>query len=668
MRHTARQARALSALSAFAKLFELRSCFCFNIALHMVGDGQADQQEKPGASVLDGTASKHELVRRSTKANNIVTEYTSESDIQGVKFSMQGDETMYTAEAMEQRFKNRTHPKVVATIDELWWRAANYEDLAENQNASLEASAHWQISKPEYVRMVTRQIRALLEEGEEWNEQEALELAEESWKSDARGHDFLSKSRFTDCVFELAGALASICPLPSRCSLSSYSSCSLYGPYSDTYTLTTDPLEYVEFLKSLFECVAEGEPPRWVPQDSVGHHGASGDGDNESPSSSYQPSSMPRVGKEEREIRREAQKQRRAAVTLQCSIRGRQGKKQHQEKRQAVTTISKNARMKPKRVDFCVKKDMAVQIQAAARGKPPREHLGHAREQTTKIQAWIRGRLVRAAMAFMLPSKGSQLPAKRVLPPIRRDRPEPVRPYQPPETHQASRYMQPKARPPSKLMDRQRLAGQLYDGPRAPIDLLSPGSRLELFPGKKLGAPIDLPIQLPRSSTSFPAEPWLTPPMQGSPSAGGWPPATPAELKNVQPIQWSYGPPPQYHGRSPRYPVALPPTIPELMAEGHEALSPRRSELPWQWAGEPGPAACVFPKTRGGSYEMAPPGEARVYANGLPVRYNALPVKQMRAIRKAHVKANAAMSPRKKRDENSPRSVVVRLGPHLLRV
>ena len=333
MRHTARQARALSALSAFAKLFELRSCFCFNIALHMVGDGQADQQEKPGASVLDGTASKHELVRRSTKANNIVTEYTSESDIQGVKFSMQGDETMYTAEAMEQRFKNRTHPKVVATIDELWWRAANYEDLAENQNASLEASAHWQISKPEYVRMVTRQIRALLEEGEEWNEQEALELAEESWKSDARGHDFLSKSRFTDCVFELAGALASICPLPSRCSLSSYSSCSLYGPYSDTYTLTTDPLEYVEFLKSLFECVAEGEPPRWVPQDSVGHHGASGAATTSL--SSYQPSSMPRVGREEREIRREAQSNA-AQRTLQCSIRGRQGKKQHQEKRQAV--------------------------------------------------------------------------------------------------------------------------------------------------------------------------------------------------------------------------------------------------------------------------------------------------------------------------------------------
>ena len=167
-------------------------------------------------------------------------ELSSVDDLKAVKFSQQGDASMYTAEAMDQRFRNRTNPRIVETINQLWWRAANVEDLVYDPDASLKQSESWKISKTEYIHMATRQIKALLEEGEEWDPVEAEKIAEEAWKEDSRGKDYLSKTRFVDSIFELAGTnclFVLSCNSHRRCSYSHSRSrdCIFLGRYVHAY-------------------------------------------------------------------------------------------------------------------------------------------------------------------------------------------------------------------------------------------------------------------------------------------------------------------------------------------------------------------------------------------------------------------------------------------------
>ena len=74
--------------------------------------------------ILEGTATKSELMARGS--HQVITEISSEAERDKIKFSQQGDELMYTAAALEQRYQNRTDPGILEAINYCWWRAANH--------------------------------------------------------------------------------------------------------------------------------------------------------------------------------------------------------------------------------------------------------------------------------------------------------------------------------------------------------------------------------------------------------------------------------------------------------------------------------------------------------------------------------------------------------------
>ena len=125
-------------------------------------------------------------------------------------------------------------------------------------------------------------------------------------------------------------------------------------------------------------------------------------------------------------------------------------------------------------------------------------------------------------MAFMLQAKRLGDPLQHLGSPA-------LPPYRLPQTEQAARYMLAKRRPASKLSDRQKLA--------------MPSLHLGCSP-KFLKTPPILNSNLLR-------------PLNSSPTI----PRSPAMPRELAALSESL-PAPQYHGRSPRYPVPAPP-IPE---------------------------------------------------------------------------------------------------------
>ena len=115
---------------------------------------------------------------------------------------------------------------------------------------------------------------------------------------------------------------------------------------------------------------------------------------------------------DERKKRRNGHRKRRAAVTIQSSSRKKGGRKHFQEKRGAATRIQAHARRKREQAAFEAKKAAAVKIQALARGNI-------ARHDATQD--------------------------KHALPNIK----------------QPARYLLPKKRPPTRLLDRQKTARAL---------------------------------------------------------------------------------------------------------------------------------------------------------------------------------------------------------------
>ena len=104
----------------------------------------------------------------------------------------QGDEALYTREALEARYANRSHDGVWKLLN-LWWEAA----MASNSGKD-------RMPKAAYVAVYARICKVLLEETEEWDEAEVIRLVEESWQTDSRGKGSLTRTMFNDSLFELA--------------------------------------------------------------------------------------------------------------------------------------------------------------------------------------------------------------------------------------------------------------------------------------------------------------------------------------------------------------------------------------------------------------------------------------------------------------------------------
>jgi hypothetical protein len=104
---------------------------------------------------------------------------------------------MDAAEAIEARFRGRTHPIVRNIIDAQWWRAARASEALDD------ADVRAPLPREAFLRMMSKIHIALLDEDEEWDKSEATSFAHEWWAEYARGAAELTRTRFTDALFEL---------------------------------------------------------------------------------------------------------------------------------------------------------------------------------------------------------------------------------------------------------------------------------------------------------------------------------------------------------------------------------------------------------------------------------------------------------------------------------
>ena len=174
---------------------------------------------------MSGALLKNARVKRMSElpvalAGEVVMTADSADVLSQLRLWEQGDASMYTRDALEARHRNRSDPQVWKYLN-AWWCVAM---------GSAKPSMDAIMPKEVYVGMYVRVCKALLEDGEAWDEQEAIRLVEGGWHDDSRGTGRLTRTMFNDGLFELA----------------------------DMWTLTTEASEYADFLKRLLSCVADG--------------------------------------------------------------------------------------------------------------------------------------------------------------------------------------------------------------------------------------------------------------------------------------------------------------------------------------------------------------------------------------------------------------------------
>ena len=237
----------------------------------------------------------------------------------------QGDKSMYSIEALEARYKNRTNKEVYRYLS-IWWASAM---ALESQFGSPHATV---MSKAVYVTIYIRVSKGLLEaESEGWDEAALAHLVEEAWEEESNGMGHLRHSQFNDSLFELV----------------------------DMWTTTTETAEYVDVLRRLHGCCFDGagsffsDAAADAAEDDAGSgvrsggphtnmvRGAKG-GLHQSREGAILGANLP--SQQERARRSGEHKQRRAAVTIQTSTRKRQATHKLSEKKQAVTSIQARTR------------------------------------------------------------------------------------------------------------------------------------------------------------------------------------------------------------------------------------------------------------------------------------------------------------------------------------
>jgi hypothetical protein len=132
----------------------------------------------------------------------------------------QCDEELDTKAAWEARAALRTHPLVVQKLD-AWWQCA----LRSIRSGGGNAAAKDRIDRAAYFRLSRLLHKAMIEE---WDEADADRCATDDWAVDSAGKNYVERTRFQDCIFELA----------------------------DIWTRTIDAEEYSGFLQRLLDDVA----------------------------------------------------------------------------------------------------------------------------------------------------------------------------------------------------------------------------------------------------------------------------------------------------------------------------------------------------------------------------------------------------------------------------
>ena len=145
---------------------------------------------------------------------------------EGAAIWQQGDDALYTDDAMRQRAAVRHNPEVLEYLH-LWWTTAL--NSMKRSNAKALGGGEPRLSKQYYVVMMKKMYKAMIEE---YDEEDAEECAEEDWEHDAGGADTLSREGFCDAIFETA----------------------------DTWTKTCEAAEYAAFLRALHARLAQLGP------------------------------------------------------------------------------------------------------------------------------------------------------------------------------------------------------------------------------------------------------------------------------------------------------------------------------------------------------------------------------------------------------------------------
>ena len=267
----------------------------------------------------------HQLqLRRIEKRGTATTTAATTHDLNLLKKWEQGDDTMYEAENLAARYSNRSNPQIRDALN-AWWDAAldakpAWQTTKQPSSSSWRGAAHRAVGKAdhpsamaemmrstltqlmtraEYDRIFLRIQKALLEEGDEWDLAEAMALLDEAWASDTNGRgDALRRTEFNDSLFEL----------------------------TDVWTNTTDPGEYVDFLRKLrAQVCGDSERPVWTACADTGHL-------------SWESSIL------EREKRSSGQVEQRAAASIQNASRTRKAKETFDAQRSAAVAIQASSR------------------------------------------------------------------------------------------------------------------------------------------------------------------------------------------------------------------------------------------------------------------------------------------------------------------------------------
>ena len=166
-------------------------------------------KDDENVKVREKNDKKH--VEDATKKNKVVFEVKNYEELRKVEMSKQGDESMYTMDALSKRRHCRIHPKVVNAINS-WW-----DHFSENNDEGKE------VVKCEAYAIMNMALDLVINHDAGLDDFEMVEIAGENFVDDAHGQLDLDRSLFFEAVFELA----------------------------DIWTPTIDPDHYEKFLGQL---------------------------------------------------------------------------------------------------------------------------------------------------------------------------------------------------------------------------------------------------------------------------------------------------------------------------------------------------------------------------------------------------------------------------------
>ena len=189
---------------------------------------------------LGGMISAKRTVRTLLTATRMKRVDTSKVTFEdGVAIWQQGDMSLYTDAAVQKRAAVR-HDAGVLKYLHVWWETALRSMRRSLQSGRSHTHSEHGLSKEEYISMMKKIYKVMIDE---YDEDDALECAEEDWEKDAQGSTALSRELFCDAIFELA----------------------------DVWTRTCESQEYIDFLSMLHAAIAvlDGDEYIWKGDDAI---------------------------------------------------------------------------------------------------------------------------------------------------------------------------------------------------------------------------------------------------------------------------------------------------------------------------------------------------------------------------------------------------------------